>query len=137
MPGRLAIDKITLEFRCSGEFVSISGEKFPAWEGSITAAICSNDLSKSIEIFSNDSSKLKFLHSRVYLPQSYEKGKEISLNKMAERQLFPSLNEICILMKLDEMANQVSMLYCMLDCVYFKLSLTFELPIPPLLQHIA
>ena len=33
-------------------------------------------ISKSIEIFSNDSSKLKFLNSHVYLPQSYEKEKK-------------------------------------------------------------
>ena len=53
-------------------------------EGSITPPIYWNDLSKSIEIFSNHSSKLKFLHNRVSASVIW-KGKEISLKWLKYR----------------------------------------------------
>ena len=60
-------------------------------------------------------------YTLLYLPQSYEKEKKYPWNGWnTECQLFPSLNEIHILMKLDEMGNQVSR--CMLYCVWAFIS---------------
>ena len=60
-------------------------------------------------------------YTLLYLPQSYEKEKKYPWNGWnTECQLFPSLNKIHILMKLDEMGNQVSR--CMLYCVWAFIS---------------
>ena len=98
------------------------GEKFRAWEGSITAAIYWNDLPKSIEIFSNDSSELKFLHSHVSAPVVIIwKGKISFWNSEIWNVDSTLFNEIHILTK----SSYLPALLCLE--IYFKLSLTFEL----------